>query len=56
MRGDFRITSFTIHKDLFQRFEKRLPKHGDRTKALQRLVEMFLNGELPPLKIPGRSL
>jgi hypothetical protein len=49
------VTSFSIKRDLYERLKKRLPRYGDRSKAIALLVEKFINGEVR-LEIPPRRL
>lgn len=39
-------TSVSLRRQLYDRWCKRLPKYGDRTKVLTILMEKFLNGEI----------
>jgi hypothetical protein len=52
---NYQVTSFSIKRDLYDRLRKRLPRYGDRSKAIALMVEKFLAGEIK-LEIPPRRL
>jgi len=49
------VVTFNLRSDLYKKFKLRLYRHGDRSKALQRLVEMFLNNEVD-VKLPSKTI
>ncbi len=43
-----KVTSFSMPEPLYRALSRRLPRHGDRSRLLTRLVEMYLTGEVVP--------
>ena len=50
-----RNVSAWLPQDLYDRLKIRLPKYGDRSKAIIRLLEKFLANEVK-LEVPSRKL
>jgi hypothetical protein len=50
-----KVTSFNMRIDLDRRLKQRLPKNGQRSVLINRLIEMYLNGEVQ-VTIPARAL
>jgi hypothetical protein len=50
------VTSFSLPRQLQRRFAAKLPRHGDRSKLLSRMIEMWLNGEIQVTGVSLRSL
>lgn len=48
-------TSFNIPKDLLRKFQQRLPKKGDRSAVLNRMVELFVTDKLT-VELPARRM
>ena len=44
--GDRITTGLRIQRDLYERFRRRLPKRGSRTKVINLMIEKFLDGDI----------
>jgi len=49
------VTSYSIPKTTHRRLRQALPRHGDRSRLVSRLLEMWLAGEVSPIGLYLRS-
>ena len=50
-----KIVSFQLDERTFDALRRRVPKYGDRSEVLRKLVEKFLNDDIE-VKVPARKL
>ena len=48
-------SSFSMSRSLHRRLRAALPRHGDRSKLVARMIEMYLNGEITVTNVALRN-
>lgn len=48
-------SSFSMSRALHRRLAQALPRHGDRSKLVARMIEMYLDGELQVTNVVLRN-
>lgn len=48
-------SSFSMSRQLHRRLRTALPRHGDRSKLVARMIEMYLDGELQVTNVVLRN-
>jgi hypothetical protein len=44
--GDLKVVSFSIKVDLYRRLKAKLPRHGQMSRLVARLLEAYLAGKI----------
>jgi hypothetical protein len=48
-------SSFSMSRQLHRRLRAALPRHGDRSKLVARMIEMYLDGEIVVTNVALRN-
>lgn len=48
MAKPYATSSYSMSVSLHRRLKLALPRHGDRSKVVAKLIEMFLDGQVKP--------
>jgi len=56
MRRDHATSSYSMPKATHQALSRKLPRFGDRSKLVARLIEMWLSGEIIVTGVSLKSL
>jgi hypothetical protein len=51
MATQFATPSFSMPRALHRRLDNALPRYGDKSKLVACLIEMWLDGALPPIRV-----
>lgn len=49
-------SSYSMPRELHKALSRRLPRHGDKSRLVTRLIEMWLAGEIQVTQVYLRSL